>query len=127
MQESGISMNIQGHMKQIFGTVAIISADNLASNACGGFKEGSTAYRFCRQCLATMQETKSVVSQLYFAQCIYMDLYKLFSLMVYTCTCNNNTQHISMHACSPLCCNLDNIQVHIFHQLALYAFIAIQF
>ena len=29
--------------------------------ACG-FKKGSTAYRYCRQCLATVDETKSIVS-----------------------------------------------------------------
>lgn len=38
----------------------MICADNLASNLLGGFKEGSTAKRGCRQCLATPAEMKSV-------------------------------------------------------------------
>lgn len=43
-----------------FGTVCLVPADNLASNALGGFKEGSTAYRGCRHCLATPPEIASV-------------------------------------------------------------------
>ena len=55
-------MNIQGVESMIFGTIALLSADNPASSACGGFKEGSTAYWYCRQCFATVDETKSIVS-----------------------------------------------------------------
>ncbi len=57
-------MHVNGMLQNIFGTVALVSADNLASNACGGFKEGSTAYRFCRQCLVTLDESKKIVSLL---------------------------------------------------------------
>lgn len=46
-----------------FGTVCLVPADNLASCALGGFKEGSTAYRGCRHCLATPQEISSVFSE----------------------------------------------------------------
>ena len=42
--------------------IALISADNPASSACGEFKEGSSAYRFCRQCLSTADESKEIVS-----------------------------------------------------------------
>lgn len=34
----------------------MISADNPASCSCGGFKESTSAYRPCRQCMATRQE-----------------------------------------------------------------------
>ena len=34
--------------------------DNLASNALGGFKEGSTANRGCLQCLATLDELRNI-------------------------------------------------------------------
>ena len=47
----------------MYGTITIVSADNLASNALGGFKEGSTAHRGCRQCLATRSEMKTVFSE----------------------------------------------------------------
>ena len=45
----------------MYGTVGIVSADNLASNALGGFKESCSAYRYCRQCQATHSEVKSKV------------------------------------------------------------------
>ena len=35
----------------MYGTVAIVSADNPASNCLGGFKESSVAYHPCRQCM----------------------------------------------------------------------------
>lgn len=46
-----------------YGTICLVLADNLASNAIGGFKESSTAYRGCRQCLATPAEMKTVFSE----------------------------------------------------------------
>ena len=60
-KESGHTFEINGENKKLQGTIALISADNPASSACGGFKEGSTAYRFCRQCLATSDESKKIV------------------------------------------------------------------
>lgn len=49
-------------MTQLFyGTVALCSADNPAANALGGFKESASAYRHCRQCLGTAEETKTEV------------------------------------------------------------------
>ena len=47
---------------KLYGTIALISADNPASSACGVFKEGSSAYHFCRQCLSTADESKEIVS-----------------------------------------------------------------
>ena len=46
-----------------WGTVCIAPCDNLASNAMGGFKEGSTAYRGCRHCQATPEEIRSVFKE----------------------------------------------------------------
>ena len=55
-QESGYTFTIKGKELKKYGTVCLISADNLASNLLGGFKEGSTAHRGCRHCLATPPE-----------------------------------------------------------------------
>lgn len=44
---------MNGGLRQYFGSVTLVSADNLASNAVGGFKESPSAYRPCRQCLGT--------------------------------------------------------------------------
>ena len=46
----------------MFGIVAAVSADNLGSLALGGFKESSSAYRPCRHCMATREESKNKVS-----------------------------------------------------------------
>lgn len=46
-----------------YGTLSLAPADNLASNLLGGFKEGSTAYRGCRHCLATPPEIASVFTE----------------------------------------------------------------
>lgn len=37
----------------MYGSLCVVSADNSASAACGGFKESTSAYRPCRQCMAT--------------------------------------------------------------------------
>lgn len=58
-------MTILGKSEYIRGSVAVLSADNLGSNACGGFKEGGTAYRFCRQCLATEEESSELFKVCY--------------------------------------------------------------
>jgi hypothetical protein len=46
----------------VCGTVAVVSADNPASNALGGFKESASALRHCRQCLGSADETTTQVS-----------------------------------------------------------------
>lgn len=43
--------------------MCLVAADNLASNALGGFKEGSTANRGCRHCLATPAEFCTIFSE----------------------------------------------------------------
>ena len=50
------------HQKNVYGTIAIGSADNPASSALGCFKEGFTAFRHCRQCMGTLEECKNEVS-----------------------------------------------------------------
>ena len=54
-------MQIQGHYTTIYGAIATVCADNLGSCALGGFKEGSTAHRFCRQCLTKYEEVHQIV------------------------------------------------------------------
>ena len=56
------TFQMNGTSKTIYGTMATASADNTASNALGGFKEGFTAFRHCRQCMGTAQECKQQVS-----------------------------------------------------------------
>lgn len=52
---------IEGTKSKIYGSVSIISADNLGSLALGGFKESCSAYRCCRHCMATQQTARTKV------------------------------------------------------------------
>jgi len=47
--------------KQIFGTLAIVSADNLGSLALGGFKESCTSLKMCRHCMAERGDAQTQV------------------------------------------------------------------
>lgn len=52
---------VNGVPQMYYGTIATVSADNLAQCSIGGFKEGSTAYRGCRQCMAKRHDFQTVV------------------------------------------------------------------
>ena len=47
---------------EIFGTVATVCGDNPGSAAVAGFKESSSAFWCCRQCLATKEQMTSKVT-----------------------------------------------------------------
>ncbi len=52
--EQGVEIVNKGESRTFFGTLAILTADNLASHAVGGFKLGfSKGFRKCRYCLGT--------------------------------------------------------------------------
>ena len=54
LSEDGISVTYSDKVINYKGTLLAFVADNLASHAIGGFKEGfSSTFRFCRTCLAT--------------------------------------------------------------------------
>ena len=55
----GTFLIMEGAQELYYGTLALVSAD---SSALGGFKEGSSAHRHCRQCLGTSQETTTEVT-----------------------------------------------------------------
>ena len=50
---------MSGSPRFFYGTLCVVSADNPASCALGGFKESVSANLPCRQCLATKDEIKS--------------------------------------------------------------------
>ena len=57
----GDEFNIGGDIQVVYETLSVISTDNPASNSLGGFKESSSANLPCRHCLATRQQSKSMV------------------------------------------------------------------
>lgn len=75
-QEQGYEFCVEGLMETYYGTLVLISADNPASCALGGFKEGSSAYRYCRHCMGKAEQTRTEV--IYFCY---------LSGVVCTCTC----------------------------------------
>ena len=50
-----------GAPKIVYGTLAILSADNLGSLAVGGFKESCGALKICRHCMATKDASQKKV------------------------------------------------------------------
>jgi len=65
LQETGHTLFFKTGPTVIYGTIVAVSADNPASSAFGGFKGGSQAYRFCRQCYITLDEIPHVVRKLH--------------------------------------------------------------
>lgn len=53
LQVNGVPFIIDGRACHFRGTVTVVSADNPASAALGGFKQSSSAFRFCRHCMGT--------------------------------------------------------------------------
>ena len=51
-------LNTHEGLRTFRASIATIAADNLGSHAIGGFKEGFTALRPCRHCMATRGELK---------------------------------------------------------------------
>ncbi len=61
--EDGVKIIIKKEARIIFGTVTILTADNLASHAIGGFKMGfSRGFRKCRYCMATDEQIQTKFS-----------------------------------------------------------------
>ena len=55
--ENGVEIILHGQLKNIHGTLALLTADNLASHEVGGFKKGfSKGTRPCRYCLGTKDQ-----------------------------------------------------------------------
>ena len=60
-QEKGYPFLFDNNSVVLYGTITTISADNSASCALGGFKESTSAYRVCRQCMATHEDAAKKV------------------------------------------------------------------
>ena len=61
VQETGVTVNVNGSTFNVRGTIAIVSADNLASWSVGGYKALASANRKCHFCMATSNDIKSKV------------------------------------------------------------------
>ena len=61
MQDNGVPFIIDGETYHFRGTVSIVSADNPASSSLGGFKQSASAFRYCRQCMGSVDDIQSKV------------------------------------------------------------------
>ena len=61
LQENGVPFIVNKVTHHFRGTISIVSADNPASAALGGFKQSASAFRFCRHCLGSEGDTQSKV------------------------------------------------------------------
>jgi hypothetical protein len=52
-QERGVQLNISNTVLPIQGSLSLVLADNLGSNAIGDFMESFSANRPCRFCMGT--------------------------------------------------------------------------
>lgn len=62
LQMNGVPFVIDGRTQHFRGTVSIISADNPASASLGGFKQSSSAFRFCRHCMGAEDDIQNKVN-----------------------------------------------------------------
>lgn len=60
-----VSFLVNGRVRHFRGTVSIVSADNPASAALGGFKQSASAFRLCRHCMGTEQDIQAQVGSGY--------------------------------------------------------------
>jgi len=61
MKEKGVEFIVRGNPKTLYGSLAIVSADNLGSLALGGFKESCTALKMRRHCMTTKADSQNKV------------------------------------------------------------------
>ena len=64
-KDTGHCFTVNGAEQYFCGSLAYTSADNLGAQLLGGFKESSSAHRPCRYCLATAEEMRSKVSNIF--------------------------------------------------------------
>ena len=56
-----MTFNIQGEIRSLRGTLALVCADNPAAHLLGGFKSLTSALCRCRVCLATNDDVQAKV------------------------------------------------------------------
>ena len=61
LQDSGYEFTVNKEQKAFRGTTGYFSGDNLGAQLLGGFKEGSSSHRPCRECTGSNKEIKDHV------------------------------------------------------------------
>ena len=82
-----------GQIVHLCGALTSVVADNPASNLIGGFKNLSSAFRRCRHCLATAEETQTKVNTKQWSSWQLMHI----SLIMCSLHQNNTQQELKLH------------------------------
>lgn len=61
LQDEGVSFIVDDQHMTLRGTVTLVSADNLAAQAIGGYKALHSAFRKCRYCMAVDADMQTKV------------------------------------------------------------------
>ena len=70
----GVHFTVDGQQRMFRGTIGLTSADNLASQLLGGYKQLSSALRRCRYCMAHRDDMCIHVCKLV---CVHVHVYLL--------------------------------------------------
>lgn len=71
LQDEGVDFVVDGITYNLRGSLALVSADNLASQLIGGYKALNSALRKCRQCMAMGEDMHCKVSTSLIPSTIY--------------------------------------------------------
>lgn len=58
----GVTFEVSGTKRVLYGTLTVVSADNISANLLGGFTGLHSAFRKCRDCLGTKTSIQYMVS-----------------------------------------------------------------
>lgn len=83
----GMLMTVGGKTITVYGTLLVVSGDNLGSQAVGGFMQLGTAIRQCRYCMANKEDINTKVNTLH-------------SQIMHT---QKSRRHSTMQCCSQFC------------------------
>lgn len=63
LETTGVQVDVQGGKKTLYGTICVLTADNLAVHSLCGYLESFSANRFCHFCLVDKRTAQSVFDE----------------------------------------------------------------
>ena len=63
LESSGVQIEIKGQTHWLYGTISVLTADNLAIHTLCGYVESFSAHKFCQFCMIDKEEMQSVFDE----------------------------------------------------------------
>lgn len=63
LETAGIDVTILGHSSKLYGTICVLTADNLAIHALGGYTESFSSNKYCHFCLVDKASAQSIFDE----------------------------------------------------------------